>query len=463
MKCLCADIGSTFTKACLIDLSEGKILGTSQAPTTASKDITIGLTNALDKLRESCDLSNLRYKLACSSAYGGLRVVAVGLVKEYTVEAARMAALGAGANVVDAFSYGLSREDLDKIEHEAPDIVLFAGGTDGGNKEIAIHNAKILASSDLNAVVTVACNKLVRDEVVSILKESGKESRVTQNVMPTINTINIEPAKSLIREIFLEKIVKAKGIRKAEKLMNTIMPTPAAVLHATDLLAKGTVDERGVGDILVVEVGGATVNVYSACPWAAMEPGVIVKGLQEPYLKRTVEGDLGIKYNAPSILSAAGKEKLLRNVGIPNLDLERVALDLSRNVTRLPTSPEEFRIDQGFAKTAVEIAVERHCGRIEAEYTPMGRICVQYGKDLTKIEKIIATGGVISHSLTPESILAGALFSDDQPNILKPKRPNLYIDKNYILYAVGLLSTINPTRSLRLAKRYIRRGKCSER
>jgi hypothetical protein len=32
----------------------------------------------------------------------------------------------------------------------------------------------------------------------------------------------------------------------------------------------------------------------------------MLRGLPEPYAKRTVEGDIGMRYNAPGILESAG-------------------------------------------------------------------------------------------------------------------------------------------------------------
>ena len=62
-----------------------------------------------------------------------------------------------------------------------------------------------------------------------------------------------------IREIFLEQIVKAKGLSRAQDLIQGIlMPTPSAMLTAMKLLAKGSQNEDGMGDLVGVDLGGAT-------------------------------------------------------------------------------------------------------------------------------------------------------------------------------------------------------------
>ena len=60
-------------------------------------------------------------------------MVTVGLVRELTAEAARQAALGAGAKLVGTFAYRLTAADIAQIDALAPDILLLCGGTDGGN------------------------------------------------------------------------------------------------------------------------------------------------------------------------------------------------------------------------------------------------------------------------------------------------------------------------------------------
>jgi hypothetical protein len=40
--------------------------------------------------------------------------------------------------------------------------------------------------------------------------------------------------------------------------------------------------------------------------------------------------------------------------------------------------------------------------------------------------------------------------------VLKPKNPKLLLDEQYILYAVGLLSQVEPEKALLLAKKYLK-------
>ena len=89
---LLIDFGSTYTKLRAIDLERRAVLGSGQGPSTIASDITIGMKAALADLEHRLGaLPKFKYRLASSSAAGGLRMVTIGLVRELTAEAARQA------------------------------------------------------------------------------------------------------------------------------------------------------------------------------------------------------------------------------------------------------------------------------------------------------------------------------------------------------------------------------------
>lgn len=460
---LLIDFGSTFTKVLAVNLEEEEVLGRAESPSTVGQDMVIGLQRALNKLLvkgKGIEEREIGRKIACSSAAGGLRLVAIGLVPELTLEAAKRAALGAGAKIVGTYSYELSDEDIATIERKGCDLVLLAGGTDGGNKDVIIHNGEMVASSRFDVPIIVAGNRVVAGKVRDILRSVGKSAEVTENVLPDLDRINVEPARSLIREVFMRRIVRAKGLDRAQEYVGDIlMPTPMATLKAARLLAEGTDAELGMGELMVVEVGGATTNIHTVSRVYGSESGVILKGLPEPYAKRTVEGDLGIRYNAATILDVAGVERVRRN-SLLDINKERLIEKikaLQQNIGFVPDAEEDYSVDLALARTAVEIAVERHVGHIKEMLSPTGMMWVQYGKDCTKIKTVIGTGGVFAYGLKPEIILEASLFRDENPHLLKPKNPAFYIDRDYVLYGVGLLSDYAPDQALRIAKKSLKR------
>jgi len=443
---LLIDFGSTYTKLRAVDLGSCGLLGTGQGPSTVTSDITIGLRAALGDLEAHLGrLPAFRYRLASSSAAGGLKMVTVGLVRELTAEAARLAALGAGARLVGTYAYRLARRDIAAIAAQCPDILLLAGGTDGGNDEVILHNAGMLAASGLACPIVVAGNRSAADEVEEILRDAGKDVRICGNVMPALGTLEIEPARAAIRDVFIERIVHAKGLDRAHESFDALaMPTPAAVLSAARLLGEGTPGRDGLGPLLVVDIGGATTDVHSA---AAGEPagGRILKhGLPEPFLKRTVEGDLGMRHNAGAIVEAAGREAVAALAGIAPDQADAMLAQIAADVERLPVTAAERAFDAALAREAIRIAVRRHAGTVAMVYTVNGPVAVQRGKDLGPVTTVIGTGGALAHARDPASILSGCLYSDDEPDSLRPRDPALLIDRDYLLYAAGLLTEVEP-------------------
>ncbi len=453
---LLVDFGSTYTKVTLVDLRAEQLLGTARAFTTIETDITEGLLLACQDLQHKVgfDPFKAQYKLASSSAAGGLKLVAVGLVRELTVEAAKRAALGAGARVLETFSNQLTATELQQLMALKPDLLLLAGGTDGGNRNVIVQNAHLLADAGLQVPVVVAGNKVAVQEVRAILAAGGIDCRVTENVMPELNTLNVEPARATIRTIFLEKIVEAKGLKKVAQLLDGIlMPTPSAVLNAAMLLAQGTAQEPGIGELVLIDIGGATTDVHSVALGEPSRAGVQLRGLPEPFAKRTVEGDLGMRYSVQALLESAEQARLPNYIEPQAVgQFECYIQRIKEQPESLPSSIAEGQYEEELAKVAAEIAMERHAGTLEVVYTPFGASYLQYGKDLTPIPNLLGTGGVIVNHQNPAKILAAACFKQTNPNSLRPQQPKLLVDKDYILAAMGLLAEIAPTTALRLAK-----------
>ena len=453
------DIGSTFTKACAIDLEGEELLASAMTPSTVQTDICNCIEKVISTLHKAIDKKiDFKLRLASSSAAGGLRMIVVGLVPDLTSEAGRLSALGAGAKVISTYSYKLSEDEQREIEEQKPDIVLLVGGTDGGNEETLLWNAETLSRLKSDGPIIIAGNKVVAHEARDILAAHGKDTHITGNVLPEIGKLDVEPAREVIRQVFIHRIIMSKGFKGTEHYLDEIlMPTPTAVFEAVKLFAKGTDSVEGLGELVAIDIGGATTDVYSIAAGLPSGEGTVLKGLPPPFSMRTVEGDLGIRYNAASLLEEAGEENVFENIGIKNIDLRKVTEDLSRKITKTPENEIERGIDVGLARSAVQLAVKRHAGHIETIYTPMGSMNIQYGKDLKGIRYLIGTGGIIAHS--PDKgrirILDGALYNKDEPFFLKPERPQFYGDNSYIMFGMGLLSKYYPDKALRMLIRYL--------
>ena len=457
MRYLAVDFGSTYTKLTAVDGESVSIVGTASAFTTTATDVMTGFSDALEKLQRRTGGFVHDTLLCCSSAAGGLAMAAVGLVPELTAKAARMAAESAGAKVVKTYAYELSSEEQEEIRNIRPDIVLLSGGTDGGNKEVILGNARILAATDRDFSIIVAGNKAVSRELDTILRPSGKRYTITKNVMPVFGVLDIEPARARIRELFIERIIDAKGLSAMRDMTESpIIPTPLAVLNACELLSHGTSNASGIGDFLAVDLGGATTDVYSMSKGDPSIDNVQRKGLPEPYAKRTVEGDLGMRYSARFLLEAAGPECVAEAACVPVSQVEDwVAACTAEPATIAPPRSEECRIDEALARYAIARAVERHCGVMERIHTPLGETSILTGKDLSQVRTVIGIGGILTNSADPAAILSGAAASPQSRALGKmlPASPTYSIDRRYIFSAMGMIGQADPELALSILKK----------
>jgi uncharacterized protein (TIGR01319 family) len=259
----------------------------------------------------------------------------------------------------------------------------------------------------------------------------------------------VAPCNREIRDLFMKNIIEAKGIARAKAVIkDIIMPTPSAVLEAARLIADGCEGSEGFGELIVIDVGGATTDVHSIAEGKPSRPDTIIAGLPEPHEKRTVEGDLGLRYNLDKLLELISEKDTP-----PNFD------DIIKDFHdgKLPETGEEFECHHMLSCLTVDVAMTRHAGRLEVVYGPTGERLVQYGKDLTGVKTVIGTGGPVIFSGECREILKHCMFRENNPFVLKPRDPVFYVDEHYILYAVGLLSQIEPEKAINLARKYLKR------
>ena len=394
---VCIDVGSTWTKgaAFYVEAGEARLLGRGACPTTVA-NLADGFFDVLRRLIDGDPLAMLRegrLKLQySSSAKGGLAVAAIGLVPEMTVEIGKIAAQSAGAKLTQVFSFSLTRGDIARLEASPPDILLFAGGTDGGNTNYVLANAEAVGRSAIDCEIVYAGNRAVADDVAERLK--GKRLRIVDNLMPVFNEPNPDPARDAIRAIFLETIVKGKGL---DRIMDATgaapAPTPFAVLeYARAIRAHAP----GWENFVLFDMGGATTDVYSAHR-EAPEAGTVLRGLPEPELKRTVEGDLGMRVSARTT-ALLGDAAACTAAKVAPAALQGYVERLMRQPECLPQNAEEERLDALLAGVCVGHACARHAGRMATIYTPDGEMKVQTGRDLRKVARVIGSGGWLARA-----------------------------------------------------------------
>lgn len=460
------DVGSTYTKVTVYhkDADTLEFLGRGQTATTVD-DIQAGINACINLLAdENISCTGAVEQYATSSAAGGLRMVAMGYMPRVTAKAAKEVAMNAGARVLEIITHEDPPEYRVEILREIkPDIILLAGGTDGGDRENLLENARHIVASEVNSVVVVAGNIEAQPAAEEILKSGGLVCKRVPNVMPTIHNLEVEKAREAIHEEFIKQISQAKGLHKLVDLVSdrVVVPTPGAILLAAELLACGTHQTEGIGDLIVIDIGGATTDIHSILPsleeLAIEERGLVVTNARQ-VAYRTVEGNLGMRISSGGILSAVGSAGILNRSGVMG---EEAAETLSAYVHHLEQYPDhiaaterERAFDRGLASAAIEVALKRHAGYLAQEFNPVLGIApgTPMGRDLRQVKTVIAVGGMFTHmgEDVGRQIVDSAL--QDRGISLLPAEYEVYFDSQYLLYSVGVLSRKYPDAALRFAK-----------
>jgi uncharacterized protein (TIGR01319 family) len=441
---VCADVGSTFTKVAAVDADSGALLATASEPTTVATDVLDGLGKALDSLAaQGLPVRGLHHSdlLVCSSAGGGLRLAVVGYERAITAEAGHRVGLSAGAKVVHVAAGALDPAGRRALAAAQPDVVLLVGGTDGGNADILLHNAHQIARVRPRRPVVVAGNADVRDEVVDVLTDAAVPVTAAANVLPKIGVLEPTSARAAIREMFITHVIGGKRLSRRGDTFTRLVraATPDAVLAGVETLADGAGDTPGAGDVLVVDVGGATTDVYSVVTPDPEEASLHREVVEVMWRGRTVEGDLGVRWNAPGVVAAALAEDL-RAQSFATADLADAAEQRAANPALLPTDDAEAEVDLVLARLAATIACRRHA-RPEVITPAPGQAVRRGGADLREVRLVVGSGGVLRHADPEQAVdVLRSVVRDPGGGWRTPEHPRVVVDRSYVLAAAGLLA-----------------------
>ncbi|BCJ49152.1 hypothetical protein Asp14428_06270 [Actinoplanes sp. NBRC 14428] len=407
---VCVDVGSTYTKALRVELGDGRVTGRAEVPTTSGAEVLTGLDEAVAAAGGGDHL------YVCSSAGGGLRLAVVGYEALVTAEAGHRVGLSAGAQVVHVAAGPLDGRAVAALRAARPDVILLVGGTDGGDEATVRHNAGRLATSRLRVPVVVAGNAAAAPDVARVLTDRGVPVTVAGNVLPRIGVLDPGPARAAIREVFLRHVIGGKRLSRGGRFASLVRcATPDAVLAGVSLLA----DESAAG-VLVVDVGGATTDVYSALvPDAELSHGPQRDVAGTLWRSRTVEGDLGVGVGAPGVVAAAAAEKL----PVPDITGGR---------------PYDAATDRDLAASAAMIALRRHA----RGHSPGPGLPRTGGRDLRDVRLVVGSGGVLRHGGGPAVL--DAVLGDTAGGWAAPRTVRRVVDTAYVLAAAGMLAEDHP-------------------
>lgn len=470
---LATDCGSTTTKAILIEKIDGAYRQTyrGEAPTTVEQptaDVTIGVINAATEVGELADrklvdehgqiIRPARGNEGCdiyistSSAGGGLQMLVAGVVKEMTGASAQRAALGAGAIVMDVLSSNDKRkphELIQRIRDLRPDMILIAGGTDGGTQRHVVQLAELVAPArpqprfggQYQMPVIYAGNRDAAQLVGDVLRNVCELS-IVDNVRPVLEREHLGPARDRIHDLFLEHVMAhAPGYDKLIEWADAdIMPTPGAV---GDILR--TIAERQQLNVVGVDIGGATTDMFSVFDGA---------------FNRTVSANLGMSYSISNVCAEATLPSILR--WVPYDCDERTLRNRVKNKmirpTTIPQTLEALIFEQAVSREALRLAYVQHrefavgLSGVQQQRTVGDAFSQQTGNrslvDNMRLNLLVASGGVLSHA--PRMVQTAMMLVD----AFEPEGiTRLAKDSIFMMPHLGVLASVHPQAALEVFER----------
>lgn len=471
---LATDCGSTTTKAILFEKKNDGWHSTfrGEAPTTVEKplaDVTLGARNAFLEIQELSgrkilneppsdespflmknspdDKDGIDLYVSTSSAGGGLQMIVAGVVSSMTTESAERAALGAGAIVMDTISIDDGREQherVQKIRHLRPDIILLAGGTDGGNIEHPLELAEIILQAEprprfgdtLKLPVIYAANTEAREQAKKILEKHFQFVAV-ENLRPTLELENLAPARDAIHELFLHHVMShAPGYKTLLSWSPVpILPTPAAV----GKMVLQTAEQENL-QILAVDIGGATTDVFSV--FRSRD------GNNTPIFNRTVSANLGMSYSVGNVMLEAGEENIRRWLpfDLQRQEIRNRLLNKMIRPTTIPQVLEDLILEQAVCREALRLAFLHHkrlavgLRGVQKRRTiadVFRQLASESLVDMWALDLIIGSGGVLSHA--PDRKSAALMLIDAYEPIGVTR---LAVDSIFMMPHLGVLSTV---------------------
>jgi uncharacterized protein (TIGR01319 family) len=464
---LATDCGSTTTKAILIEKRDGefRLIVRGEAPTTVEapfEDVTKGVLNAVGEVEELSNRKLLDEEgriispakgnvgtdiyISTSSAGGGLQMMVAGVVRSMTAESAERAALGAGAIVMDVIASNdkrLPHQQIERIRHLRPDMILLSGGIDGGTTTHVVEIAELISAADpkprlgsgYHLPVIYAGNKEATKAVEETLSKKV-DLRTVENIRPVLERENLGPAREEIHELFMEHVMaQAPGYRTLMTWTDApIMPTPGAV----GLIIKTIADMEGI-EAVGVDIGGATTDVFS----------VFRPGGAEGIFNRTVSANLGMSYSISNVFAEATLPMVMRWVPfhMDERDLRNRVKNKMIRPTTIPQSMEELIFEQAIAKEALRLAFIQHKNFATVlkgvqqqrtiadafEQTASGATLV----NMMTLDILVGSGGVLSHA--PRRQQSAMMLIDA---FLPEGITRLAVDSIFMMPQLGILSTI---------------------
>ena len=447
---LAIDVGATMTRAVLFDVVEGqyRFVASGQAPSTAEapfKDIGLGIREAVTHLQNITgaallgaqdnnliapsqpDGSGVDAVVATLSAGPAVKTVVVGLLPDVSLKSARRLAESTYSRIVETLDLSDRRRpdrQMDSIVRSRPDLILLAGGTDGGASRSmqkmleTVGLACYLMPEEKRPMVLYAGNQQLASDVKDLLGSYAGKLQIGHNVRPSLETEDLMPATYELASLVMK--LRERQIKGVDELSlwsgGTILPTAYAHGRMIGFLSRMYQSTRG---LLGVNVGASATSI------AAGFDGNLTLGVYPQF---------GLGENLAGILQHTSLEEIMRwlPLDISSNTLREYLFQKSIYPSAIPATRDEQAIAQAIARQALYLSV-----RMARKNFPVS-VQTLNNDLLPPLDLIIGGGGAISDGPSlGQSLLL--MLDAIQPVGVQP----LLLDQNNLLPLLGAAASRN--------------------
>ncbi len=445
---LAIDVGTVTTRAALFDVVEGsyRFIASGHSATTAVapyRDVSEGVRQAIEKLETvtgrkflgegyqliipASDGAGVDTFAATHSAGPAIKTAVVALLDDVSLESTLRLARSTYTSVGETIGLNDKRkpdEQIDSLINFHPDLILVAGGTDGGAARSVqrlietVGLACYLLPADKRPALLFAGNQDLAEEVRRTLQPLTSTLEIGSNLRPGIETEDLQPAHNALMELYNQ--VRGSQMQGLEELNGwagkTLIPTASAEGRVIRFLS--TVYDSSKG-ILGIDLGASAATI------AAAFGGKLTLG---------VYPHLGLGEGLANLLRFTRVEEILKWIPleIPAEAIGDYLYQKSIHPVSLPATAEDMAIEQAVARQSLQVAL-----KIAGKDFP-GKIR-RAALGLTPyFEPILAAGSVITRAPTLGQALLLVLDAIQPVGIT-----TVILDQNTLLPALGAISTRN--------------------
>ncbi len=420
---LAVDVGSVNTRASLFDVVEGRyrLVATGRVPSTADAplfDVSEGVRQAMDRVQAvtgrrlvdesealimpvTSDGLGVDVFVATTSAGPKVRTVLVGLMPGVSMESARRLAESTYLEVIESIDLLDRRKDeehIDRIIAARPDLILVAGGTDGGATASVLRMVELvrlavsLISEDLRPRVVYAGNQHL---AATVAERFGERSplAIAPNIRPSLLQEDLAPTRLRLAEVIAE--VRGERVGGYEELRQWsggyLMQTADAFGRVVRYLSEVYDPAKGV---LGVDLGASHTTVAAAFAGD---------------LYMNVWSDLGLGASLPGLLRHVDVEEVQRWLPIeasPSVIRDYI-YNKGLSPGTVPVEGDELHLEYALARLSIQAALTRAQRGWPAEWGGGSWL-------LPPMEPIVASGGALARAPKP-GYAALALLDGLQP------------------------------------------------